>query len=44
MVRVVRVVLVDDRMDHDSLFVDCESRVSRHCDPAFCLESVMVMG
>jgi hypothetical protein len=35
MVRVVVVVFVDDGMDHHGLFVDCEGRVRRHCDPRF---------
>ena len=39
MVWVVVVVLVDYGVDHDSLLVDCESRVGRYCDPTFALES-----
>jgi hypothetical protein len=35
MVRVVVVVFIDDGMNHHGLFVDCEGRVRRHCDPRF---------
>jgi hypothetical protein len=36
-VGVIVVVFVDDGVDHDGLFVDCEGGVGRDCDPAFCL-------
>lgn len=34
--RAVIVVLVDDRMDHDCLFVNCNCAVRRDCDPIVC--------
>jgi hypothetical protein len=33
MSRIFTVIVVDNRMDHDSLVVDCESRISRNCNP-----------
>jgi hypothetical protein len=39
-VGIVRVVLVNDRMDHDGLFVDCERGVRWNCNPVVCVWSV----
>ena len=44
MVRVVAVVLVDDRVYHYRLLVDCKSRVRGNGNPAFAFESQRFTG
>ena len=34
--RAMVVILIDNRVDHDGLFVDCDCGIGRDCDPIVC--------